>query len=90
MLCNGNCGITTAFSHDSIRYARAMPQAPPPPISETNGGQAAPNRVYADWTVYKTKGAMTVRFIKPSWRVANSPGGGFVVDRLAGLLVRRE
>ncbi|GBF95771.1 hypothetical protein Rsub_08207 [Raphidocelis subcapitata] len=48
---------------------------------------AAPSRVFVDWTVYKTKGAMTVKFIKPTWTPANGQGGGFVVDRQGKLLL---
>jgi hypothetical protein len=44
---------------------------------------AGPSRVFVDWTVYKTRGAMTVKFIKPTWTPANGQGGGFVVDRCA-------
>jgi len=61
---------------------QTLPCAQPHATTDAAGDGGAPSsRVYVDWTVYKTKGAMTVKFIKPTWSAATSAGGGFVVDR---------
>jgi hypothetical protein len=37
--------------------------------------------VFVNWSIYKTKGAMTVKFIKPTWTATNGAAGGYALDK---------
>jgi hypothetical protein len=45
--------------------------------------QAPGSRIFANWSVYKTKGAMSVKFIKPTWTQTSGGGGtpGYALER---------
>ena len=46
-------------------------------------------RVFVDWAVYKTRGAMTVRFIPPSWGEYRSASGAANPDLGTAFTVTR-
>jgi hypothetical protein len=72
---------TSTHMQQLTNAATALPRNKTAPADTTTSDAQPPSRVYVDWAVYKSKGAMTVKFIKPTWNAANSPGGGFKVDR---------
>eukprot|EP00898_Chlorokybus_atmophyticus_P007640 jgi/Chlat1/7878/Chrsp66S07310 len=50
--------------------------------------QQQQRRVFNGWTVYKGRGALAVKAIKPSWtRVDSEAGAGFSLDREGALLL---
>lgn len=53
-----------------------------PEAAAAGAGQSPP--VYTQWTVYKTRGAVAVKPVRPRW--ITIPNGGWKMERWAGLM----